>query len=86
MARRPSAELKKTIMTSGPRQVAFKKVSWPEILIAMACDLKIRGSSKNSGNFFIIQMLIRLAYQNYIVSMAKHVAHIIHYPKLIAGQ
>ena len=44
------------------------------------------GHPINSGNFFIIQTLIRLAYQNYIVSMAKHVAHIIHYPKFISGQ
>ena len=38
------------------------------------------GHPINSGNFFIIRMLIRLAYQSYIVSMAKHVAHILHYP------
>ena len=44
------------------------------------------GHPRNSENFFIISMLIRLAYQNYIVSMAKHVAHIIHSPKFISGQ
>ena len=44
------------------------------------------GHPINSWNFFIIQMLIRLAYQIYIVSMAKHVAHKIHYPKFISGQ
>ena len=44
------------------------------------------GDPINSGNFFIIRMLIRLAYQNYIVSMAEHLAHIIHYPKFISGQ
>ena len=44
------------------------------------------GHPINSGTFFIIRTLIRLAYQNCIVSMAKHVAHIIHYPKFISGQ
>ena len=44
------------------------------------------GHPINRGNFFIIRMLIRLAYQNYIVSMAKHVAHIIHSPRFISGQ
>ena len=44
------------------------------------------GHPINSGNFFIIRMLIRLAYQNYNVSMAKHVAHVRHYPKFISGQ
>ena len=40
----------------------------------------------NSENFLIIGTLIRLAYQNNIVSMVKHVAHIIHYTKFISGQ
>ena len=44
------------------------------------------GHPINSGNVFIIRTLIRLAYQNYIVNMAKHVAHIIHYPKFISSQ
>ena len=51
------------------------------------CMMSIyEGHPINSGNFFIIQTLTRLAYQNYIVSMGKHVAHIIHYPKFISGQ
>ena len=47
---------------------------------------KYEGHPINSGNFFIIRMLIRLAYPNYIVSMAKHLGHIIHCTKLISGQ
>ena len=43
------------------------------------------GHPINSGNFFIIRILLRFAYQNYIVSMAKHVAHRIHYPIFISG-
>ena len=48
--------------------------------------LEYEGHPINSGNFFIIRMLVRLAYQNYIVSMAKHVAHIIHYQNFISRQ
>ena len=55
-------------------------------LSAMEKFMKYEGHPINSGNFFIIRRLIRLAYQNYIVSIAKHVAHKIHYPKFISGQ
>ena len=52
--------------------------------VPVNAHLIYEGHPINSGNFFIIRILIRLANQNYIVNMAKHVAHKIHCPKFIS--